>query len=63
MLVHTQELQKKQEKSKLRLLQKPLVRVGRMDMLRSDKLIFKQKEVKVVINEEDATKLKYLGYL
>lgn len=51
MLIHTQELQKKQEKSKLRVMQKPVVRVGRMDMLRSDKLIKKQKEVKVVINE------------
>ena len=45
------------------MLQKPLVRVGRMDMLRSDKLIYKQKEVKVEINEDDATMLKYIGYL
>jgi hypothetical protein len=55
-------LQKKYEKSKLRLLQKPLVRVGRMDMLRSDKIVFKKKEVKQEIDSDEETMLKYIGY-
>jgi hypothetical protein len=56
-------LDKKREQARHKMLMPSIVREGKAPMQRSSKPIIQKKKVVVVINDEEADRIKYLGPL